>query len=282
MLDARLPRSIWRSPLVPAALALTFGILLDRQLSPPLSVSLIAAAFCQAAWFCTRGSPHHGLPLVYLALAGAAFGAAYHHYRRDVYAADDIFHYAKDEPAPVQLRGLIDEEPIHHRAPSDDPLSSLARSGETVTVLRVQEIRRAGNWLSTSGRVRVVGVEEWPELHCGDAVEVVGQLVRVAPPGNPGEFDFADYLRDQGIRTQLTERITVYGTDKKILMRAVAVCHHRITGEVRSEESRVHQMPAGGIRSTYFYLDDQGRMLSEIGKERHSLNLCHSKPPNSR
>jgi competence protein ComEC len=75
-----------------------------------------------------------------------------------------------------------------------------------VTVLRVQEIRRGGNWLTASGRVRVVGVEEWPELHCGDAVEVVGQLVRVVPPGNPGEFDFADSLRDQGIRTVLTAR----------------------------------------------------------------------------
>ncbi|HTU18232.1 MAG TPA: DNA internalization-related competence protein ComEC/Rec2 [Gemmataceae bacterium] len=207
-MDSLLPRSIWRSPLVPAALALTAGILLDRHLSLPLPVSLIAAAVCLAAWFCARASAHHGLPLVYLALAGAAFGAAYHHYRRDVYAADDIFHYAKDEPAPAQLRGVLDEEPIRHRAPPNDPLSSRASDGDTVTVLRVQEIRYGGSWLSASGRVRVVGVESWPELHCGDAVEVVGQLVRAASPGNPGDFDFASYLRDRGIRTVLTARKT--------------------------------------------------------------------------
>src|SRR5262249_2017377 len=65
-LDARLPRSIWRSPLVPAALALTAGILMDRRLSLPVPVSLIAAVFCLMAWFCTRRSPHHGLPLIYL------------------------------------------------------------------------------------------------------------------------------------------------------------------------------------------------------------------------
>ena len=205
-LDARLPRSVWRSPLVPAALALTSGILLDRHLSLPLPVSLIAAALCVAAWFCAQASPHRGLPLVYVALAGVAFGAAYHHYRRDTYAPDDIFLFAKDEPAPVQLRGILDDEPIHHRAPPSDPLSSRPRSGDTVTVLRVQEVRRGGNWLSSSGRVRVVGVEDWPELHCGDEVEVVGQLVRAEPPGNPGEFDFASYLRDRGIRTVLTAR----------------------------------------------------------------------------
>ena len=119
-----------------------------------------------------------------------------------------MVHYAKDEPAPVQLRGVLDEEPIHHRAPPDDPLSSRPRGGDTATVLRVREIRRSDNWLSASGRVRVVGVEDWPELHCGDAVEVVGQLVRVAPPGNPGEFDYAGYLRDRNIRTVLTARKT--------------------------------------------------------------------------
>jgi competence protein ComEC len=34
------------------------------------------------------------------------------------------------------------------------------------------------------------------------------RLVRSTPPGNPGEFDFADHLRDRGIRTVLTARKT--------------------------------------------------------------------------
>lgn len=205
-LDALLPRSIWRAPLVPAALALSGGILLDRQFSLPLPGSLIAAAVCLAAWFCARTSSHPGLPLIYLALAGAAFGAAYHPSRRDTFAADDIWQFAKDEPVPVQLRGILDEEPVHHRAPPSDPLYSRPPTGDTVAVLRVWEIRSGGNWLTVSGRVRIVGTEDWPELHCGDVVEAVGQLARVAPPGNPGEFDFAAYLRDHGIRTVLTSR----------------------------------------------------------------------------
>ena len=55
-LDSRLPRGIWHSPLIPAALALTVGILLDRHLSLPMPVSLIAAAACLAAWFCAGQS----------------------------------------------------------------------------------------------------------------------------------------------------------------------------------------------------------------------------------
>lgn len=208
ILDSRLPRSIWRSPLVPAALALTAGILLDRRFSLPMPVSFSAAAVCLIAWFCVRDSVQAGLPLVYLALAGVAFGAAYHHYRRDVIAADDLFHFASDEPLPVQLRGVLDEEPVLHRAPPNDPLCSLPRAGDTVAVVRAHEIRRGDNWLSASGRVRVTGVEKWPELHSGDAVEIVGLLVRATPPGNPGEFDFRDYLRDRGIHTLMTARKT--------------------------------------------------------------------------
>lgn len=208
ILDALLPRSIWRSPLVPAALALSGGILLDRQLSLPVLGSLIAAMVCLVAWFCARSSPNPGLPLTYLALAGAAFGAAYHHYRRDVYAADDIFLFAKDEPAAVQVRGVLDEEPVRHRASPSDPLYSRPRTGDTVAVLRGHEIRGGGNWVPVSGRVRVIGTEDWPELHCGDVVEVVGQLARTAPPSNPGEFDFAAYLHDQSIRTVISAKKT--------------------------------------------------------------------------
>jgi len=207
-LDARLPRSIWRAPLVPAALALSGGALLDRQLSLPLPVSLLAAGAFLAAWSCVQANRHSGLPLVYLALAGVAFGAAYHHYRRDTYAVDDVFHYTKAGPVPVQLRGLLEEGPVHRRAPAEDPLRSLARAGDTVAVLRVCEIRSGGNWLPASGRVRVVGTADWPELYCGDVVDIVGQLAWAAPPGNPGEFDFAGYLRDQGIRTVLAARKT--------------------------------------------------------------------------
>jgi hypothetical protein len=205
--------SVWRSPLVPAALALTVGTMLDRYIGVPMPVSLLLTASCLLAWFRTRGSSHQGLPLLYLALAGAAFGAAYHHYRRDVLAEDDISHFAGEEPSLAQLRGQLDDEPAHNRPPRSNPLRSLPRTGTTVTLLRVHELRRGDNWVAASGRVRVVGVEDWPELHCGDTIEVVGQLERVAGPGNPGEFDFAEYLRDQGVRAVLTARTALDGRD---------------------------------------------------------------------
>ena len=45
---------LWRAPLVPVALAATLGVALDRYLSVPVPVSLIAAAAGLAVGYCTQ------------------------------------------------------------------------------------------------------------------------------------------------------------------------------------------------------------------------------------
>ena len=47
---SRLQDVIWRAPLVPAAIAFTAGIVLDRQLSIPLPLSLAAVCALLFAW----------------------------------------------------------------------------------------------------------------------------------------------------------------------------------------------------------------------------------------
>ena len=101
------PGSVWRAPLVPVALVFTAGVVFDRYASPPLAASLSVAAVALLAALCALGSPRPGLPLVYLALSGAAFGAAYHHYRHDFYPADDVGNVAPAEPHPALLRGRL-------------------------------------------------------------------------------------------------------------------------------------------------------------------------------
>src|SRR5947209_20118563 len=104
--------SIWRAPLVPAALAFTVGILLDRYASVPLPVSLVAFVAGLFAWKVTCTGQQTVLSLAYLGVTIAAFGAAYHHWFHDFYPADDIGAYVTSEPRPVKLRGTIAEEPF--------------------------------------------------------------------------------------------------------------------------------------------------------------------------
>ncbi len=211
--DEFLPRSIWRAPLVPAALALTAGILLDRRAAVPLLFSLLAAAACLIAWLCTSLGGRQRLALAYLALAGAAFGAAYHRFRHEL-APDDIAHLATEQPRPVQVRGVLDEEPFYLPAPPQDPLRSLDRREQTTSVLRLDSLYRRQTWTPIGGKVRLMVQGALPGLHAGDEIEAVGQLSLPQSPGNPGEFDYAANLRDQGIGSVLVVRKTAEGVTR--------------------------------------------------------------------
>src|SRR5438067_1031268 len=116
--------NIWRAPLVPVALAFTTGVLLDRLASVALIGSLFFATVMLAAWLINGFGGKPGLSLVYLAFAVAASGAAYHHYRRDCHATDDIGWLVEERPRVVQVRGILDDEPHVRWQKADDPLRS--------------------------------------------------------------------------------------------------------------------------------------------------------------
>src|SRR4051812_38117042 len=102
--------TFWRLPLVPVALAGTAGIVYDRFWSPPLAATLTLAAAGLAAWLLqvlTERRP--GLALAYLLLTFVPLGAAYHHYRRNVAYTNQLGSLlTEEEPASVQLRGILD------------------------------------------------------------------------------------------------------------------------------------------------------------------------------
>src|SRR5262245_49195678 len=77
--------NIWRAPLVPVALAATAGIVADRYIGVPLTVSLIGATVCLVFWAISRTDRLPALRLAYLFGAVAALAAAYHHWHRDFY-----------------------------------------------------------------------------------------------------------------------------------------------------------------------------------------------------
>src|SRR5262249_44976641 len=127
--------SIWQGPLVPGALVFTAGIITDRFLSVPLLFSFLIVLAGLIAWTLTRLNRQDKLSLIYLALAGLAFGAFYHHWQRDTYSSDDIGNFATGDPQPVRLRGVIAEEPEFKWHPANDPLRSFASTENTRTVI---------------------------------------------------------------------------------------------------------------------------------------------------
>jgi competence protein ComEC len=135
----------------------------------------------------------------------------WHHYRCDVFADNDIGRLAPTIPHPVQLRGVIEEEPLRKPGHPAEALRSIDRTESVSAVLRVTEVNQQENWVPLFGRVRLVLAGPVPALHVGDGVEVAGRLSAVESPANPGEFDQAAYLRDKGVRAQVVVRKTPDG-----------------------------------------------------------------------
>lgn len=197
--------SAWRAPLVPAALAVTAGLVVDRYLGVPLAWSLAAAGLSVAVWM-ALASTKQWLALAYLALAAGCVGAAYHRAYLDVYPADDIGNVADLQPRLVRLRALVVEGPEVSAQPPQGPLQSTRRPEPTVGTLEATHLKRADEWVPVSGRVRFVVGDRLAGVHAGDLIETVGRLSRPPAAGNPGEFDYAEYLRDQRIRAELRVR----------------------------------------------------------------------------
>ncbi len=199
----------WQSPLLNVALLWTAGIVLDRTIGLPLPAACLVVLVSLTAWTFAQNGRQGRLGLVYLAIGTMACGAAYHHYRRTVFAADDIGVFATADARPIHLRAWIEEEPTIHRQPPEDDLLSVSHADATIATLRVTELEHAGGWIGASGRARLTVAGHWQEAHVGDAVEVFGRLLKPQGPANPGEADYSASLLDRRIRALIVVRKTL-------------------------------------------------------------------------
>src|SRR5947209_8545592 len=103
---------LWRSPLVPVALAATAGIVLDRKLGVPFPVLIAFLILSLIAWTVSLPKSNGNRAMPWLWLAVAAIAAAWHHARQEFYALDDIGLSVGTDTEPVLVRAVIDDEPI--------------------------------------------------------------------------------------------------------------------------------------------------------------------------
>jgi competence protein ComEC len=184
------------APLVPVALAVVAGIVVDRYAEPFGTatwglLALVGVTVALACWGRLRPSN------LALAVACGAVGAGWHHHRWSDLAADDLSRGASEAPRPAWVRGVV-REALGVRpgeGPDESPI--------TRAVLDVTATCDGRDWHAASGRAQVIVVGDRPDLEEGEAVEAAGSLSAVAGPLNPGEFDFRGFLRGQGIRLRL-------------------------------------------------------------------------------
>lgn len=205
-------REPWRqfaqAPLVPVAIALTIGLILDRYRLLPASSGFLLVMFGSAVWFFSqRKNPLAGQLCLLLGFVGV--GLLLHHDRR-YRPANHVSRLAPEQPELVRIRGVLLTQPVVRQFRPQNPLEAV-RIGREEAVLGASQLGTAdGQWLEVTGKCQLAVDRplegDWPAfagLQAGDSVEILGIWNRPFPPRNPGEIDRQAQLHDQGIGAEI-------------------------------------------------------------------------------
>lgn len=200
--------NIWQAPLFPVAVAATAGIVFDRLVRLPWALCLLLAAVGLTGWIIAQGAGKSQLALVFVAFTIFALGAARHHGFRQGRPTNDIERLAPTEAKLTRLRGVLLAKPILVQPAKRKELHSSQPGPYSRAMLQVSAIQNEGQWQRVRGKVLLRVPQSLRHLQAGDEIEVLGQLSRPSPPGNPGEYDGAAALRDQQVGAVLNVRHT--------------------------------------------------------------------------
>jgi len=115
--------------------------------------------------------------------------------------ADDISLVAREEFQPARVVARVTTSPQVRAAQGEPALSGRPQLDRSSCTIQCESIESLDENTSVSGLARLSVSGHLLHVGVGDVIEVFGQIVRPAPPLNPGQFDYSSYLRAQGVRT---------------------------------------------------------------------------------
>jgi competence protein ComEC len=190
-------------PLVIALAAASAGIVIDRLWEIPLFALWGSASIAWIAWLLLwRGGRVRTASLALMLSAGAA-AASWHHCHWYLYSADDLGYFASDDNQPVCVEAVALKMPRTRPASETFELGALTSREMTRLEIVPVTIRDGTHWRSISGRTRLTIPNAFSGVLPGDRLRIFAQLSSPASARNPGEFDFAEYLRGRRTCSEL-------------------------------------------------------------------------------
>lgn len=189
---------IIRRPAILLAVALMIGIGLHARL--PIEPGLwlgVTGGLLVAGWLLWRQGWASMLALL---LATTSAGTMLAQLTRYHYASDHIAHYAAESPRLAQLEIRLDTPP---RLLTGSFGQYKALPPKQVALATVVRVKCWDGWRDSTGQTLVQIAQPHPRLAQGQTLRVLGLLQRPAPAMNPGQFDWADYYRQQRILVSL-------------------------------------------------------------------------------
>jgi competence protein ComEC len=201
---ARAPGKFVIAPLAPLLGAMAIGIVADRWFIE-FTTNLLAGILLALGVIAILTNRRIRVCYLVLLAAFAVAGAAWHHCRWSDMSSNDLARSTTETPRPAWVRGVVREaRGVRHQRPGFGFGASVQDKVTTRFVLDITSVCDGRRWYDASGRAIVVVTGDRSTIRAGQAVETAGQVATLAPPLNPGEFDYRAYMRAQGIRVRLS------------------------------------------------------------------------------
>jgi competence protein ComEC len=183
--------------LVPVAIGLVGGILLDQAVAVSMTAAAAAVLIAGVALAGARRSPI--ARAVALAAAAFALGTVLHGNAARRIPANHIARYASQDTVLIELTGRLIGDPVIREIDGGYFGRWMRDRMRTRLLVEAEQVEGVHGPVAVCGLVQV-GVHQ-PVVHLadGDRVRVFGRLYRPGGPGNPGQFDWSAWSRRQGI-----------------------------------------------------------------------------------
>ena len=187
-----------REPALTAAILFAAGIVSDRFGPWEMSTWLVLGGLVAGVAVFAMRSGRARLAAVMVALLLIAAGGARHHLFWSVREANSIAAFPADNQ-PVRLEAIV-ASPISLRNNNRPGVPTWMRVDHSIFLAEVQSlVGHHGLKQTATGLVRVDVAGHLLDTLPGDRILIRGQLRAPEPPGNPGDFDYPEFLRSRGI-----------------------------------------------------------------------------------
>lgn len=164
---------------------------------------LSIAAALWLCWLVAFRAGQSQLSSVFLLLACSCVGGLWHHVRWNLFPADDLGLFATEELQPVCVEAVALNDPRWSPAPPQTPLRSMQKCEQSLLSLEILQVRDGRQWRAAAGRTSLTVDGRLERVRAGDRLRVFALFHAPAPARNPGDFDFAEFLRTRGELCQL-------------------------------------------------------------------------------
>ena len=211
-------------------MAFVMGILLDRFWPQSAMLWWTAGAIGWVVWLLTWLLRRERVAALLLFAAIGTAGGAWHHVHWFTTRGDEIGRLASQESSPVCLEAIALTNPRWSPAPPHNPMQTIPSRDRSEIQLQVVRARDGINWRAVSGKTRLTVDGRLRGVKAGDRVQVFARMRKPAATRNPGDFDYARFLKTRGQFCQLGAS---FPDCVSVIARGSAWSPRRLIGDVR-------------------------------------------------